>query len=130
LIDPYQQKDIYFKHVFTAELRMYRLIIALLLLAVTTMSFLQTISTEEACMHDSTEQVCDLADCEVSHSLTDNCCSDSMMRHCYSPSITVVYSEQSTVPPVDKLLFNATSFLDTNIKEKHSLSLFRPPIHS
>ena len=109
---------------------MYRLIIALLLLAVTTMSFSQTISTEKACMHDPTEQVCDLADCEVSHSLTDNCCSDSMMRHCYSPSITVVYSDQSTVPPIEKLVFNASSFLDTNIKEKHSLSLFRPPIYS
>ncbi len=81
-------------------------------------------------MHDPTEQVSDLADCEVSHSLTDNCSSDSMMRHCYSPSITVVYSEQPTVPPIEKLVFNASSFLDTNIKEKHSLSLFRPPIYS
>lgn len=107
---------------------MRQLIICFLLFTVTTMSFAQVVSTDKACMHYPTEQVCDVIDCETKHSFTDNCCPESMMRHCYSPSITVIYSEQSTVPAIEKLTSSSSSDLDTNVKEKHSLSLFRPPI--
>ena len=54
----------------------------------------------------------------------------AILEKVLSKDYPVVQMSMNESSPVEKLLFNASSFLDTNIKEKHSLSLFRPPIHS
>lgn len=79
-------------------------------------------------MHQVAMQMCDEAECANQHVNSTDCCDDAMMRYCYGSSLAIGLVEVPVSDTHALISFRSFSLLDDKLREKHDLSLFRPPI--